>query len=57
MSKFIFGFVVGMVISHLLLAKGIDLPQRLDQAINRDELKRLGQDIKSAFGGNYEFFK
>ncbi|BDM82808.1 hypothetical protein AM10699_56690 (plasmid) [Acaryochloris marina MBIC10699] len=40
-----FWFFVGVAITGLLMSRGIDLPQRISDAINWRELKTIGEDI------------
>jgi hypothetical protein len=46
--RFIGGFIVGVIVTGLLIDKGVNLPDRLGRLINGHEVQQLGRDIQHA---------
>lgn len=46
--RFIFGIIVGVIITGMLNNRGIDLPDHLGHIINGGEVQQLGRDITHA---------
>jgi hypothetical protein len=46
--RFVVGFLVGVVVTGLLLDRGVNLPDRLGRLINGGEVQQLGKDINNA---------
>ncbi|MGB8700208.1 MAG: hypothetical protein WCD18_12390 [Thermosynechococcaceae cyanobacterium] len=46
--RFIFGFLAGVIVTGLLIDRGVNLPDRLGRVINVSEVQKLGQDISYA---------
>lgn len=46
--RFVVGFLVGVVVTGLLLDRGLNLPNRLGRLINGGEVQQLGKDINNA---------
>lgn len=46
--RFILGFLVGVVVTGLLIDRGVNLPDRLGHLINGGEVRQLGRDINRA---------
>jgi hypothetical protein len=46
--KYVVGFLVGVVMTGLLLDRGVNLPDRLGRLINGGEVQQLGKDIHNA---------
>jgi hypothetical protein len=46
--KFTFGFIAGIVVTGLLIDRGVNLPDRLGRLINGGEVRQLGRDIGHA---------
>jgi hypothetical protein len=46
--RFVFGFLVGVVVTGLLIDRGVNLPERLGRVINTGEMQQLGKDINNA---------
>ena len=46
--RFVVGFLVGVVVTGLLLDRGVNLPDRLGRLINGNEVQQLGKDINHA---------
>ena len=46
--RFFVGFLVGVVVTGLLLDRGVNLPDRLGRLINGGEVQQLGKDINNA---------
>ena len=46
--RFVMGFLVGVVVTGLLLDRGVNLPDRLGRLINGGEVQQLGKDINNA---------
>jgi hypothetical protein len=44
--KFLAGLIVGVVCTGLLIDRGVDLPNRIKQLINANEIERLYKDIE-----------
>jgi hypothetical protein len=48
LMKFVIGFVAGVVVTGLLIDKGVNLPERLGRVINTGEVQQLWHDIGNA---------
>lgn len=48
MMRVIFGFIAGVVVTGLLIDRGVNLPERLVRLINGGEIQQLGRDIGRA---------
>jgi hypothetical protein len=46
--KFVIGFIAGVVVTGLLIDKGVNLPERLGRVINTGEVQQLWHDIGNA---------
>jgi hypothetical protein len=46
--RFIGGFIIGVIVTGLLIDKGVNLPDRLGRLINGHEVQQLGKDIQNA---------
>jgi hypothetical protein len=46
--RFVMGFLVGVVVTGLLIDRGVNLPERLGRLINTSEVQQLGKDINNA---------
>jgi hypothetical protein len=46
--RFVMGFLVGVVVTGLLLDRGVNLPDRLGRLIDGGEVQQLGKDINNA---------
>jgi hypothetical protein len=46
--RFIFGFIAGVIVTGLLIDRGVNLPDRLGRLINSSEVRQLGRDIGNA---------
>jgi hypothetical protein len=46
--RFISGLVIGVIVTGLLIDKGVNLPERLGRLINGHEVQQLGKDIQKA---------
>jgi hypothetical protein len=46
--RFVVGFLVGVVVTGLLLNRGVNLPDRLGRLLNGHEVQQLGKDINNA---------
>jgi hypothetical protein len=46
--RFVFGFFVGVVVTGLLIDRGVNLPDRLGRLINGGEVQQLWKDIGHA---------
>ena len=46
--RFFVGFLVGVVVTGLLLDRGVNLPDRLARLIDGGEVQQLGKDINNA---------
>lgn len=46
--RFVVGFLVGVVVTGLLLDRGVNLPDRLGRLIDGGEVQQLGRDIGHA---------
>lgn len=46
--KFVIGFVAGVVVTGLLIDRGVNLPERLGRVINTGEVQQLWDDIGNA---------
>jgi hypothetical protein len=46
--RYLFWFLAGVAVTHVLLSNGVDLPDRLGRLINMGEAKQLGRDIGHA---------
>ena len=46
--RFILGFLVGVMVTGLLIDRGVNLPDRLGRVINTGEVQQLWQDIGHA---------
>lgn len=46
--RFVIGFLVGVVVTGLLLDRGVNLPDRLGRLIDGGEVQQLGKDINHA---------
>jgi len=46
--RFVMGFLIGVVVTGLLLDRGVNLPDRLGRLINGGEVQQLGKDINNA---------
>ena len=46
--RFILGFLFGVVVTGLLIDRGVNLPERLGRVINTREVQQLGKDINNA---------
>jgi hypothetical protein len=46
--RFLMGFLVGVVLTGLLLDRGVNLPDRLGRLINGGEVQQLEKDINNA---------
>jgi hypothetical protein len=42
------GFIVGVIVTGLLMNRGVNLPERLGHLINGGEVQQLGRDITHA---------
>lgn len=45
MLRNLFWFFVGVAVTGLLIDRGINLPQRISDAVDWESLERLGEDI------------
>jgi hypothetical protein len=46
--QLIFGFLAGVIVTGLLIDRGVNLPDRLDRLVNTGEVQQLGKDITHA---------
>ncbi|MGB8701850.1 MAG: hypothetical protein WCD18_20740 [Thermosynechococcaceae cyanobacterium] len=46
--RFVMGFLAGVIVTGLLIDRGVNLPDRLGRLINGAEVQRLGDDIGDA---------
>jgi hypothetical protein len=46
--RFIFGFIAGVIVTGLLIDRGVNLPDRLGRLVNTGEIQQLGRDIGKA---------
>lgn len=46
--KFVIGFVAGVVVTGLLIDRGVNLPERLGRVIDTGEVQQLWHDIGKA---------
>lgn len=46
--KFVIGFIAGVIVTGLLIDRGVNLPERLGRVINTGEVQQLWQDIGNA---------
>ena len=46
--RFILGFLAGVIVTGLLIDRGVNLPDRLGHLINGGEVQQLGKDIGKA---------
>ena len=46
--RFVIGFLAGVVVTGLLIDRGVNLPERLPHLINGGAVQQLGQDINHA---------
>jgi hypothetical protein len=46
--RFVVGFLFGVVVTGLMLDRGVNLPDRLGRLINGGEVQQLGKDINNA---------
>ena len=44
----IFGFLAGVIVTGLLIDRGVNLPDRLGRLVNGGEVQKLGRDIGHA---------
>jgi hypothetical protein len=47
--KYLIGFCLGLAASYALMDKGINLPQRLSDAVDKPALQRLWTDVRRSF--------
>ena len=46
--RFVLGFLAGVIVTGLLIDRGVNLPDRLGRLINGAEVNQLGKDIGKA---------
>jgi hypothetical protein len=46
--RFVLGFLVGVVVTGLLIDRGVNLPERLGRVVNTGEVQNLWKDINNA---------
>jgi hypothetical protein len=46
--RFVFGLLAGVIVTGLLIDRGVNLPDRLGRLINGNEVQQLGRDIQNA---------
>ena len=46
--RLVFGFLAGVIVTGLLIDRGVNLPDRLGHLINGGEVQQLGKDIGQA---------
>ena len=46
--RFVLGFLAGVVVTGLLIDRGVNLPDRLGRLINVGQVQQLGKDIGQA---------
>lgn len=46
--RFVLGFLVGVMVTGLLIDRGVNLPERLGRVINKGEVQQLWKDIGHA---------
>ena len=46
--RLILAFLAGVVVTGLLIDRGVNLPDRLGGLVNTDEVQQLGKDIGQA---------
>jgi hypothetical protein len=48
MLRFIFGVLTGVIVTGLLIDRGVNLPDRLGRLVNGGEVRELGRDLGRA---------
>lgn len=52
MDRVLIGFLAGVIVTGLLIDRGVNLPERLGRVINTGEVQQLWKDINDAVKKN-----